>query len=199
MNISKLFIVAAVATLASASQAIIIISNLQFAPLGSGAALSASGNSVSFSAAAAVGDTLPSRYQIFTYQYDARSTGALINGITLNFAGEVRGSGRITVQEDIYQLDNAGNEVGGVAQSFIQSVGEGAGVFVRSTPLDFNGNYRSIRVKKTIILNAINNTNGTDLAALGYANQSVEVVPEPASMLALAGAAAMVARRWKNK
>lgn len=199
MNISKFFIVAAIATLASASQAVVIITNLQFAPLGSGAALSASGNAVSFSAGAAVGDTLPSRYQIFTYQYDARSTGALINGITLNFAGEVRGSGRITVQEDIYALDFAGNEIGGIAQSFTRTVGEGAGIFVRSTPLNFQDSYRSIRVKKTIILNAIPNTQGTDLAALGYVNQSVEVVPEPASMLALAGAAAMVARRRRSK
>jgi hypothetical protein len=52
-------------------------------------------------------------------------------------------------------------------------------------------------VKKDFFLVA-DTTQGFDLAALGTINQSVEVVPEPASMLALAGAAAMVARRRKN-
>lgn len=195
---AKLLIVSSLVVMATASQAVILITNLQFSSPYSGASLSASGNSVSFSSAASVGDSLPTRFGIITYQYDATSSSGPIGTIRLNFGGFTSGSGVVTVREDVYKLDSNGLEIGGVHQSFVASSSNALN-FVQSQAFQLQNAGSAIRVKKTITLDAVTMTQGTDIAALSYVNQAVEVVPEPASMVAIAvGLAGMMRRRKTN-
>jgi hypothetical protein len=99
----------------------------------------------------------------------------------------------ITMVESLVKLDAAGNEVGAAFATLTGSTNLSSQTFTGSVSF---APVRALIVKKDFFLVA-DTTQGFDLAALGTINQSVEVVPEPASMLALAGAAAMVARRRK--
>lgn len=199
MKITKIMLLGAVAALSTASQAVILITNAtaNSATLGS-QEITAIGNSATLLSGSAVGDGFPLRSGIIAMQYDARSTGANIGSIKLNLRGIATGSGSISVIEDVFAIDALGNETG-FLQSFSFTSAPNAGNFLASRTFNLTTSSQAIRVKKTIFLEANPNTQGNDSALLSFVNQSVEPVPEPASMLALAGAAAMVARRRKSK
>lgn len=199
----KVLLVASLAVVSAASQAI----TFAFVSFGGDPAMYAgmsasslvfNGNSMTVTPSnAAVGDPIGGdRFRRFsiTYKVDA-GAGNFITGMNGNFISSIAGAGSsITMVESLVQLDSAGLEVGGAFATLTGSTNLSSQTF--SGSISF-APVRAIIVKKDFFLSA-DNTAGFDLAALGTINQSVEVVPEPASMLVLAGAAAMVARRRRS-
>lgn len=193
---------------AGAAQAQLIIVNPVFVSgtgaLATGSSSLVSGNSVTVSLPnAIVGDSIPgARAGTVFIQYDsvnAAGGNAFFPGISLNFGGNVRGSGQITVTEQIFGLTLVGNTlVESVAPITTASVsfGNNLGVFTHSSVIPSPYFGAGIRVKKLITLEALPDTPGVDLASVSYMNQAV--VPEPATMTALGlGAAALMRRRKK--
>lgn len=199
----KVLLVASLAVISAASQAI----TFTFVNFGGDPAMYAgmsasslvfSGNSMTVTPSnAAVGDPVAgsrSRRFSITYKIDA-GAGNFITSMNGSFISSIAGANSsITMVESLVKLDSAGNEVGAAFATLTGSTNLSSQTFTGSVSF---APVQAIIVKKDFFLVA-DTTQGFDLAALGTINQSVEVVPEPASMLALAGAAAMVARRRKN-
>lgn len=208
----RTFIVAGLATMAAASQASIIFSNFYINsvamtagvpvsstnPVINGASYTTSGNAVSFvTPNAIVGDTTaPLRSSIINLQYDACSTGSSANLVTanVNLGAAVLGPlSSVYFLEQVFELDSAGNEVGG-------AIGSISHQFTASSSPNWSGNIslshpaQCIRMKKSLILAAPDTVN-LDLAAVLINNQSVQVVPEPAGLAALALGATLFLRR----
>ncbi len=166
-----------------------------------GASVTVNANAISAGFAnAIVGDTVPApRSGNIFLQYDAvatNQTSAFFPGILLNVGGNVRGSGRITITEQIFALDSNFNELGGPIATGSVVFTNNIGVFTHSSLIPVNYNGFGIRVKKQMVLETLPDGPQYDIASLSYVNQAV--VPEPASMTALAlGAAAMLRRRKK--
>lgn len=159
-------------------------------------------NAISFSTPnAIVGDNRSLRSGSLTIQYDAFSSAPMVaNEVRINLQGAVLGSGTISFREDIWKLDANGNEVAylGFSQKVFNTTNTPT-VITWSDIISFAGGMTAdrIRAKKSFEFFAPD-TQSLDLAAIGSVNQSLQVVPEPATMTALAlGAAALMRRRKK--
>lgn len=167
-----------------------------------GATFSSLGNSVKLVAPnAKVGDFEPIRSGQVNLVYDVTNLQPLVaTSMTFNLQGLLRGTGEISGVEDVFELDSNGFEVGGPIATITSPI------FNSNTPLvswsasqAFSRAVNRLRVKKTINLTALPNSDIYDLAQLGIVNQSIEIVPEPATMVALgAGLIAVAARRRRK-
>ena len=199
MKRARLFTIATLAVAGTASQAAILFTNvnIQSPPLSTGSSYTTAGNSISFNTPnAIVGDASATRSGILNIQYDACSTGAAAAIVTanVNLGTAVLGSqSQVVFLEQVFEIDSLGNEVGG-------AIGSISHTFTASTSFNWSGfmtlsrQVNCIRVKKALIL-AAPDTQGFDLAAVAINNQSIELVPEPASLAALGFGLAMVLRR----
>ncbi len=131
------------------------------------------------------------------WEYEVSNLGAPANAVTYSVAGTVYGSGQVIWQEQVFGIDNLNNEIflnsaSGVINT-TNTPGNGFGLN-GSIALPANA-YTKLRVKKLFTL--ITTTGqGTQYASVGRINQSIQTVPEPASMIALGlGAAALIRRR----
>lgn len=149
---------------------------------------------------AVVGDPVaPLRSGSLSIQYDAATTtgGIYANQVGVNLGGVILGSGTITFREDVFEIDALGNEL-----RFLGSASHvfNAGPLVSwNTTITFTGApVLRMRAKKYFDF-AAPDTAVLDLASLSFVNQAPQVVPEPASMTALAlGAAALLRRKRKS-
>jgi hypothetical protein len=174
---------------------------IQSPPLSTGSSWSAIGNSISFfTPNAIVGDVVdPLRSGTLNIQYDATNFGnnVFAVGVTVNLAAVSLGSGMIQFGELIFELDSNGNEVGGPIGTISHTFDANSGTFwsgniVLSRPV------AAFRAKKFFVMTAPD-TQTVDLAALAVVNQSVQVIPEPATLGALGiGAAALLALRRRR-
>jgi hypothetical protein len=173
--------------------------SVQSPPMSTGSSWVIIGNAISFfTPNAIVGDAVdPIRAGILSIQFDATNDQGMVSDeLRVNLAAFTAGSGRIDFSERVFELDALGNEIGligSVTQTFLPGGGT-----VWSATIDFTHEVHAIRVKKDFVLTApIADT--VDLAALGIINQSINVIPEPASLAALGmGAVALLARRRKK-
>ncbi|MBL8048420.1 MAG: PEP-CTERM sorting domain-containing protein [Chthonomonas sp.] len=208
----RTLVVAGLATMAAASQASIIFSNFFINSVAmtagvpvvssnqviNGASYTTAGNAVSFSTPGAlVGDPVaPLRSAIVNLQYDAKSTAGNANVVTanVNLGAAVLGpNSSVYFLEQVFELDSLGNEVGG-------AIGSISHIFTAASNPNWSGaitlsrQVACLRMKKSLIL-AAPDTQGLDLAAVAINNQSVQIVPEPAGLAALALGGVLVLRR----
>lgn len=196
--IHKIALVALAMTAVSTASAIVFYNvDIQSPPLSDGSSWSSTGNSISFALPnAIVGDPVdPLRVGILSIHYDVFSAApAFASHVGVNLGVAISGSGTIIFEERIFELDMGGNEIGG-------PIGLINHTFAPGDPMNWSGTItfthavERFRSKKLFTMSAVD-TAGFDLAAIGIVNQSVDVVPEPATMAALGiGLAAMVRRR----
>ena len=176
---------------------------IQSPPLSTGSSFTTSANSISFfTPNAQVGDaTDPLRAGILQIQYDATNFGGpsmTANSLTVTLASAVLGSlSSVVFTEIIVELDGAGNEVGTPLGSSTHTWFAGDDPTFSDT-IVFSRPVLAFRAKKSFALNAPA-TQGIDLAAVTVNNQSVQVVPEPATIAALSfGALALFARKRRK-
>ncbi len=199
--------IAALAALTAASQAAVTFSNFHYGPgaivAGFDTSLTINGNSLLWqpgNATVAEGVVLGQASPVLTIAiaYDAASTLPVtsIFGSASSFSqGFVGGSGLIQFKEDIFALDANGNEagyLGGVTQSTALNGN------LDPVTIPLSSTATSIRVKKSFVLTAFNTSAAADFATLAQVNQSVNVVPEPASFAALGLGAFGLLRRRKR-
>ena len=198
MRMNRFAIVALTLVAAAAANAV-TFSNItvQSPPLSNGASWSLLGNAIKvFVPNAIVGDpTHPMRSGTLNIQYDA-DCGAGQNATTVgaNTAVVTLGPGMVVMNELVFNLDSAGNEIGGAIGSYTHTFSSTTSSNDSAT-ISLTGGGRYLRVKKSFTLIAPD-TNELDLAAIAIINQNVQCVPEPASMAALGlGAVALIRRR----
>ncbi len=201
----RILIGAAFAALVAASQATVTFSNFHYGPgavvAGFNTSLTINNNSLSWqpgNATVAEGVVIGQASPVLTIAiaYDATSTlpvTSIFGSASSLSQGFVGGSGLIQFKEDVFALDAGGNEVGylgGVTQSTALT-----GTLDPVT-IALSGSATSIRVKKSFVLTAFNTSAAADFATLAQVNQSVNVVPEPASVAVLGlGALGLLKRR----
>lgn len=170
-------------------------------PLSVGATWTSLGNSISFFLPnAIVGDPVnPLRAGTLNIQYDAHTPGpAIANEVGINLGAAISGSGTIFFQEQIFELDNLGNEVSGGPIGVINHVFNPGDPTSWSGTINFTRSVERFRAKKFFTLSATE-TAMFDLASLGIVNQNIQVVPEPATMAAVGlGVAALMRRRKRS-
>lgn len=160
-----------------------------------GSSFNTIGNSISFfTPSAIVADSFGSPGTM-NMQYDAQApSGQFFSSVMANISVNALGAGTVLFIEQVFELDNVGNEVGG-------PIGLLTNNFTSSSAQTFSGaavltkQVNRIRVKKAFTLAAPDNTAGLDLASVGIINQSTAVVPEPATLTALGLGLAAIARR----
>lgn len=207
MKLNRIGVVSALAVAASMANAQYFVNNLTVsasANVSSGLVSNATGNSVTVGTpGAVVGDSVPGPRvgQIFI-TYDAQPLGgpsstALFGGISLNIRGFAFGNASVTVTEEVFELNQANNEIGGPLTSFTRTYTNGN--FLDFATITVNRVAYGLRIKKTVFLEALPDApTGLDLAGVSYINQAV--VPEPATMTALAlGVGALLRRRRSAK
>jgi hypothetical protein len=206
MNRSKTLVIALALSVASASQAAFIFSNINInsAPLSTGSSSLVIGNSISFMTPnAIVGDTAGTpagslRGGILQIQYDVEVTGSMAAIVTANVnlgAAVLGANSSVFFIEQAFKLDANGNEVGG-------NIGSVSHNFTATSNPSWSGAINltmpanKLRLKKTLILAAPDTgANNLDLAAVAVNNQSIIPVPEPTGIAAMALGAAMILRR----
>ncbi len=200
MNLRFSFIFAGLAAVAVASASSFSNVTVQAPPLSTGSTWTALGNSISFFLPnAIVGDPVaPLRAGTLSIQYDAVTPGpAYANEVGINLGAALSGSGRIFFQEQIFELDNLGNEVSGGPVGVISHTFNPGDPTNWSGTINFSRTVERFRAKKFFTLSATD-TADFDLAALGIVNQNIQVVPEPATMAVVGlGVAALMRRRKK--
>jgi hypothetical protein len=201
----KKFIAAVAAVIAVVTSQAVTFTNVQANAIAPSTVLTAgwgylnpTPNSIQFNVPnAIVGSGQALSFGTFGLQYDAATASGPIFanqvGITINSG--ILGDGYIQFSEQIFELDSNGFEVGGAIGSISHTFTANSSGW--GTTIVLSRQVQRIRAKKTFTMFATNAPG--NFAALGTVNQNVQVVPEPATMFALAGAAAMVARRRKNK
>lgn len=170
--------------------------DIQAPPLSLGSSFSTLGNSISFFLPnAIVGDAVdPLRFGNLTIQYDALTPApAVASEVGINLGVALSGSGTVFFNEQIFELDSLGNEIGMIGQvSHTFLPGQATSW---SGTIDFSRTVERFRARKYFELGAAN-TADFDLAAIGIVNQNIQVVPEPATMAAVGlGVAALLRRR----
>ncbi len=156
------------------------------------------GNAITFMFPdALVGDSLLLRAANVNIQYDANSgVNAFAVTAFVNLGAAALGSGKVLFTEMVFELDSNGNEVGG-------PIGTISHVFDSTTSPIFAGQINlsrqvtSLRAKKAFTLFAPDSS-AFDLAGIQTVNQSVKVVPEPATIAALGAGVAFMARRRRK-
>ena len=176
---------------------------IQSPPLSTGSSFTTLANSISFfTPNAQVGDaTDPLRSGTLQIQYDASNFGGpfmTANSLSVTLASSVLGTlSSVTFTEILVELDGAGNEVGTPLGSSTHTWFAGDPPTFSDT-IVFNRPVMAFRAKKSFALDAPA-TQGIDLAAVTINNQSIQVVPEPATMAALGfGAVALFARKRRK-
>ncbi|MBL8087409.1 MAG: PEP-CTERM sorting domain-containing protein [Chthonomonas sp.] len=174
---------------------------IQSPPLNLGSSHSISGNAISFfTPNASVGDAkAPLRSATLNIQYDAQSGPMMIaNQVGIALGTALLGTGTVSFVELVMELDGPGpnaNELGLIG--FDTHVFSGTNT-VYSNTITFSKPVKWFRAKKAFTLDAPNSP-ATDLAALAIVNQNIKVVPEPASIAAMAlGVVALASRRRRK-
>lgn len=192
----------AFAVFATVSANAVVFSNviIQSPPLSTGSSFSTLGNSISFfTPNAIVGDPVaPLRSGTLNIQYDADAgINMWADQVGINLGAAISGSGFIIFQEQVFELDINGNEVGG-------PIGVASHIFDANSALNWNTMIvldrlvPKIRVKKAFTMSAVD-TNALDLAGVAIVNQNLQLVPEPGTMIAFGlGAAALLRRRRRS-
>lgn len=197
------FIVFALGCTALAMPVMFTNINVSAPPLSTGATWLALGNAISFSLPnAIVGDPVaPLRAGNLNIQYDGYTTEAAIgNEVGINLGAAISGSGTIFFQEQIFELDVQGNEVGGGPVGVITHTFLPGAPMTWSDMITFSRPVERFRAKKLFTLSAVD-TAELDLASVGLVNQNLQLVPvpEPATFAALGvGIAAMLRRRRRS-
>ena len=189
-------ILAAAAVLASVgAQAIIFnVRTIASAPLSNGASFTTTGNSISFMTPnALVGDASPTRAGILNIEYDVDAVaGSAVHAILANLGVVAFGSGNVFFTEQAFEITALnGSEVGGAIGSLAQNFNAASNPNW-SGSMNLSRSTRFVRVKKTFTLAAAE-TQDLDMAGIAINNQAI--VPEPASLLALALGTAVLLRR----
>ncbi len=145
---------------------------------------------------ARVGDTEPVRSGNISILYDAETFVPMIaNDLLLNVLGALSGSGKIFLNEVIEDISNPQLPV---------VIGQHNAVLDQNSQLPythrivFDHASRLIRVKKEFTLVAPD-TQAFDFASVGLIQQTISLVPEPGTLLAIgAGLSALALRRRRK-
>lgn len=132
------------------------------------------------------------------WEYEASNFGGVPTRVNYSVAGSILGDGQVIWQEQVFGVDNIGNEFFLNSASGVLNSGN-----VVNNGFGLNGSiilpqhgYSKLRVKKLFNL-ITGNTPGTNYASVGRINQSI--VPEPATMTALGlGIAGLLRRRSRR-
>lgn len=180
----------------SASAVTFSFVTIQAPPLSNGSSYQALGNSISFFLPnAIVGDAVaPLRTGTLSIQYDADTPAPALGAeVGINLGVALSGSGTVSFTEQIFELDGIGNEIGLLGQ--ISHTFTPSGSTSWSGSINFSRSVERFRAKKFFEMSALE-TSDFDLASIGVVNQSVQVVPEPATLAAVGlGVAALIRRR----
>lgn len=196
----RILVGALVLTAAAMSQAVtftnVIISS---PPLSTGSSWTSAANAISFFAPnAVIVEGVPVPSNVLNIQYDAISVGQGITMVDANISAPTLGSGTVIFTETVIALDAMGNELGQIGGGLSHVFNPSSGA-VFSGSINLMGSYERIRVKKGFVIAAPATTPGLDMAAVATINQSVQVVPEPATMTALGIGALALLRRRRSK
>jgi hypothetical protein len=175
----------------------------QSPPLSTGWSFNTNANSITFfTPNAIVGDPVaPLRAATLNLQYDADATGgpnAYADDVVVNLQTLTLGSGTIFFTESVFELDSNGNEVSnGLLGTVSQTLNANSGMSWSGTIM-FSRDVQRFRAKKAFTMVAPDTAN-FDVAALGLVNQSIRLVPEPGTFVALGLGAVALLRRKRSK
>jgi len=154
----------------------------------------ANGKDIDFSLLKAkVGDGEKLEFGVVNITFEAKADQAIyLDALTLSFNNLVLGSGNIRFTEIVEDVINPGI----IANHTVDITTANQGSY--SKELMFSRASKHIKVKKTIYLDAPNVPNQLDKAAMGLIEQKMKCVPEPISMIAMAGGLAGLALKKRK-